>query len=196
MEKTRKIMVFGALVAFVLLVAGLVMAVNITQKGAYSNGKGCKQGGWNKHLPPGNLTLMDNLGLSENASREQVRDALWEKSLKDLGLTEDSTLKEYKQAIDAKMKTLQSERAANMTEKLSNIKEKLGLSENSTKDEVTTAMNKWREENKNTTLGEGHGYGRHGFGGLPGDGLPPISPGFEGRMGMGRGGCNKTIVTP
>lgn len=59
--------------------------------------------------PRGNMSAFQDLGLPENATREQISDALWQKQLKDLGLTEDSTLKEYKAALDAKMKTRKEE---------------------------------------------------------------------------------------
>ncbi|MFH1126008.1 MAG: hypothetical protein V1703_02680 [Candidatus Altiarchaeota archaeon] len=140
MENKKKILVVGAVF---LLIFGLIIAVNAVQgigkekKGIIKGG--CMQWGGQKFA---NKTIMpDKLGLPENATREQISDAIWEKQLKDVGLTENSTLREYKQTIEAKMKADQQDRSQK-------IMEKLNLPANATQEDVMNAMKQWHEENK------------------------------------------------
>ena len=161
MDTKKKMLIVGAAA---LMVIGLVMAVNVTQQGIKPAGGGWMRGGWGKHVSTGNQTLMGllgNLGLPENATRQQISDALWEKKLKDLGLTEDSTMREYRQALEAKMQAANDER-------MQKLKEKLNLPANATREEVQNAMNQWRNDKKELLPGKGH---RLGFGMMGGKGF-------------------------
>lgn len=168
MDKNKRILVVGFAALLVLgglamVVNAVVNAMNATDVGTQGMG-GCSMrrgfpGHMNERMLLGNLTVLENLGLPENASREQVREALWQKELKDLGLNEDSTLREYRQAIEAKMQADQAKMQANQEERMQKIKEKLGLLENATQEDVMNAMKQWREENGRLPLGEGRGRG-------------------------------------
>jgi hypothetical protein len=152
MEKKQMIFVVGIAA---LLVLGLVMAVNATEQGkAGFLGGGCLGGGFGMHMRQGNTTFFGSLGLSENATREEINDAMWAKQLKDFGLTEDSTLGEYRQAVRAKMQ-------ANPQERMQKMRESLNLPENATQEDIQNLMKQRREENKGTFQGRGH---RPGFG--------------------------------
>ena len=163
MDAKKKLLIVGAAA---LMVVGLVMAVNVTQQGGKSPGIGWMKG-WGRHMPPGNQTLLANLGLPENATRQQISDAMWEKQLKDLGLTDDSTLREYRQALEAKRKTANDER-------MQALKEKLNLPANATQEDIQNATKQWRNDNKELLQGKGQ---RPGFG-------------MRGGIGFGRG-CDK-----
>ncbi len=54
--------------------------------------------------PEAKAELMEELGLLENASREEVMQARWQKHLKDLGLTEEDTIGEYREAVQARVR--------------------------------------------------------------------------------------------
>jgi len=97
--------------------------------------------------------MMEELGLPENATREQVDDALWEKRLKDLGLTWDSTIAEYRDAVKARM-------LERRQEGLKSMREKLGLAEDATEEQVKEALRQWREDNREMMPGMGRGMGR------------------------------------
>ncbi|GEM_PF-2787277 len=177
MDKKKRILV-GSSVA--LLALGLMIAVNATVN-ATDTGKqgkmGFGRGSWMQGGPhqiqgymgkrTGNLTFLENLGLPENATGEQAREALWDEKLKDLGLTQDSTLREYRQALDARMQAMQNERATK-------LKEKLGLSENVTNEEVMAAMKNWQHDNKELIGGLRH-RPRGSFGAIPEGRFPPMS---------------------
>jgi len=164
MDIKGKVLIGGAVA---LMVVGLVMAVNVTQQGGKFPGMGWMRGGGSQRMHQGNQSLMASLGLSDNATREQVSDAMWEKQLKDLGLTDDSTMREYRQALEAKMQAASDERDKQ-------LKEKLNLPANATQEDVQNAMQQWRNDNKNLLEGKGSRPG----------------PGMRGDMGFGKG-CTK-----
>jgi Spy/CpxP family protein refolding chaperone len=171
MDTKKKVLIVGAAA---LMVMALVVAASAAVQGvADASGKGWMRGGWGKHMRQGNQTEWAALGLPENATREQVSDAMWEKQLKDLGLTDSSTLAEYRQALKAKMQSGQEQRMAA-------LKTKLNLPADATKDDVMNAMKQWRADNKELL---GGGMGGRGFGRGAGHGS-----GMFGGMGFGKGG--------
>ncbi len=177
MDKNKKILIVGVAI---LVVVGLVIAanaaVNATKfmekrgiNGFYKTG--CIQTGIPRHMLK--RPLLEGLGLPENASKEQIRDAMWDEELKDLGLTEDSTLREYRQALDAKLKAEQENKSLEQEQRAQEIREKVGLPENATQEDIMNAMKQWREENKDMFPKQGRSSSLHDFEG-------PV-----------RGGCGK-----
>jgi hypothetical protein len=151
MDTKKKILVVGAAA---LMVIGFVVAANAAVQG----GAGAPWKGWGRQgMDKANLTA--SLGLPENATREQIGDAMWEKKIKDLGLTDSSTLAEYRQAVKAQMQS-------NMEQRKQGILAKLGLPADATKEDIQNAMQKWRQDNKELLPGKGghRGFGM-GFGG-------------------------------
>jgi len=69
---------------------------------------------------------LEELGLSEDATKEEVMEAMFQKKLEKLGLTEDSTIRELKDAMKE--------------QKLSMMRKKLGLSEDATEEEIKDAL--------------------------------------------------------
>lgn len=172
MDTKKKLLIVGAAA---LIVVGLVVAANAVEQGAGFAGKGWMRGGMGRHGQ--NMTsVFENLGLPANATMEQVRDAMWEKRIKDLGLTDESTLAEYRQALKAKMQ-------ANHEQQMQDVKAKLNLPENATKEDIQAAMKQWRADNKALLPGKGRmggfGMGRGmGFaGGCNGQPAPPETGG-------------------
>jgi hypothetical protein len=98
--------------------------------------------------------MLEKIGLDEDATPEEVRDALWDKRLEDLGLTDESTIGELRAAMKER-------RQAMWKEKLSEMKEKLDLPEEASEEEVKEAL---KEKH-----GEFQGY-RH-MGGFRGRGM-------------------------
>jgi hypothetical protein len=167
MDAKKKILIVGAAA---LIVMGLVVAANaVVQGGTDASGKGWMRGGLGKRGV--NSTFLQDLNLPANATREQISDAMWEKQLKDLGLTDGSTLAEYRQALKARMQSTQQER-------LQALKTKLNLPADATNEDVMNTMTKWRSDNKDLLQG---GAGRHGFG------LGPAMSSGAGVNGFGRG---------
>jgi Spy/CpxP family protein refolding chaperone len=161
MDNKKKLLVVGAAV---LMVLGVVIAANATGLGKQGfAGKGWMKGGMGRH-GQGNMTsFLSNLGLPNNATRQQISDAAWAKELKDLGLTDSSTLAEYRQALKAKMQSNQGQR-------MQDIGAKLNLPANATKADIQNAMKQWRAANKELLPGKGRmpgfGMGREtGFAG-------------------------------
>ena len=134
MDTKKKVLIFGAAA---LLVMSAIMVASAAGQGAWLNGKGFRGVGWGRHAPSGNFTGLSSLGLPENATGEQVSDALWEKHLKELGLTDDSTMRQYRQALKAKMQ-------ANQEQRLQSLREKLNLPGNATTDDIRGAMRQLR----------------------------------------------------
>jgi hypothetical protein len=66
---------------------------------------------------------------------------MWANNLKHLGLTDESTLREYRQAIAAKMQ-------ANRLDREMAMKQRLNLTADATQDELQAAIAKWRSDNK------------------------------------------------
>ncbi len=123
--RTEKILVLGFAA---LLVTGLALAGGFGGWGI--GGAGCAD-------------RMGELGLSENATREEVREAVWQKKLSDLNLTEDSTVGELREAMEARMQQTRER----MQERHQEMLGKLGLDEESTPEEVREAMKQYREDN-------------------------------------------------
>jgi hypothetical protein len=164
MDAKKKIMIVGAAA---LIVVGLIAAANAAvQAGAAAPWKG-----WGKR-GMGLANLTQSLGLPENATRQQIGDAMWEKQITDLGLTDSSTLAEYRAALKAKMQEGQEER-------MQGVRAKLSLPANATRDDIMDAMKQWRAGNKELLQGA---MGGHGIGRGPGMGF-----GMGGRMGKGIG---------
>ncbi|MBD3388376.1 MAG: hypothetical protein GF416_04805 [Candidatus Altiarchaeales archaeon] len=143
-----------------LLVLGLVVAVNATE--AAGGSKGFSRHGFMKGHEPVNL---EELGLTEDATREEIREAMWEKRLSDLGLTEDDTIGEFHIAVKARME----ERHQEMEERHSEMLSKLGLGEDATHEEIMEAHHAYCQENPDKCPGK-------------------MGGGFPGR-GMRGGGC-------
>jgi len=156
MENKKKIVLVGAAI---LLVLGLVMAVNAglnATKAMEKHGmRGfSKEGCMRRGFPSQNVTVLDNLGLPENATREQVREAVWEKKLTELGLTENSTIREFRQALETRMQAVRDER-------IQKLEEKLNLPANATQEDIKNAMHQLRNDSKELLSGKG---GRPVFG--------------------------------
>jgi hypothetical protein len=162
MDSKKKILIVGAAT---LIVVGLVMAGSAADPAKGFAGKWGMHGGMGKHIFSGNPRAMENLGLPDNATREEVEGAMWAKQLKDLGLTEDSTLREYRQALQSR---LQDDRQ-DMERK---IIEKLGLPANATRADAMNAMHQWRNDSEGIMQGRGPGlgFGKGGCKGLGGRG--------------------------
>jgi hypothetical protein len=97
-------------------------------------------------------TLFTDLGLPEDATPEEIREAVWEKRLADLGLTQDSTVGEFHEAMKAKMQ-----------ERHQQMLEKFGLDGDATPEEIREAMKAYCEENPDDCpVRMGRGFGRRG----------------------------------
>jgi hypothetical protein len=165
MDTKKKMLIVGAAA---LMVIGFVVAANAAVQGATdANGKGWMRGGWGKH--GGNSTFLQDLNLPANATRDQISDAMWAKQLKDLGLTDSSTLAEYRQALKAKEQTNQEQR-------MKDLRTKLNLPADASSEDIQNAMQQWRNDNLGLLKGgmKGHGFGS--------------GPGMPGGMGFGKGG--------
>jgi len=150
----RKSMLVIGLAA--LLVFGLVLAVDAAQGMRQEKKGGFHGGGFMFGLgeKPVNKTAMFNdLGLPENATHEQVMDARWQKRLADLGLTEDSTIKEYREAMKAKMQEKQGQM-------LEEMKENLGLPADATVEQVREAMKENKPDHPCMEGRRGHKFGQ------------------------------------
>ena len=117
-----------------LLVIGLAFGASaavedIGKKGRFGEMLGEKMHANNMTREQMHQERMAELGLSEHATREEVRDALWADRLEDLGLTEESTLAEFRDAMQARHE-----------DQLSQLKEELGLSEDASPQEVREAL--------------------------------------------------------
>jgi hypothetical protein len=137
LEKNKIFTAGLAIASIALLVFGLVMAVDAVRgigkrKGAFNvYCKGRMQ--WTGEKPPNRTTITQELGLSENATREEIGEALWNKRLSELGLTQDSTIGEYREAVKAERQEMREQRIREM-------REKIGLPENATMDDIWTAF--------------------------------------------------------
>ena len=137
----KKLFVVGLLV---LLVTGLVYAAGFGGLG--KRGGGCPM---TDELKEGlgldgdatHSEVMDalrgnklaDLGLTKNATHDEVREALFEGDLDELGLCWDSTVREYFNAKNDRMQLMWEDR-------LPVIKERLGLPEDATKEDVKEAF--------------------------------------------------------
>ncbi len=142
-----------------LLIIGLVTSANAAigelekRQGSglfhKSPGFGMRQG-WNR------TAITTELGLPDDATQEQIGDAIWQKRIVELGLKDDSTLAQYHEAVKAEMQKLRQGRL-----------EKLGLSADATPEQAMDAMHRWRQENKDLIGAgpEGGGFRPKGPGG-------------------------------
>ncbi len=128
-----------------------------------------KQGKGHRGMDPGmggNIAdVIADLGLPEDATREDVREAMWAKKLADLGLTEDSTVGEFHVAMKAKNQEWRADMLA-----------KLGLAEDAQPEDVRAAMKAYCVENPDDCPKKGRGPNGHGpKGGFAGKGNCPFS---------------------
>ena len=92
----------------------------------------------------GKAAMLEKLGLGEDATREEVREAMFQEKLDKMGLTEDSTIREMKDAMYG--------------HRLSMMREKLGLSEDATEEEMKDALGE-RAFNGHKGFGKKMGWG-------------------------------------
>jgi hypothetical protein len=115
----------------VLMTLGLVLAASA----AFDRGNPGPSGMRGNHT-----AMRQGLGLSENATFEEMREAMFDKRLTDMGLTEDSTIRELKAA-------LKGQRLEDLPCRPENaplgrmFKGRAGARENVTFDDVPTALN-------------------------------------------------------
>lgn len=122
-----------------LLIFGIIAAVNAVTDGiGEGRGAGFFRGFRMKGLGMDKSSTIEDLCLPEDATPEEVMEAIWEKRLEELGLTEDSTIKELKEAVKERMQ-------ASWEEKLPELKEKLGLPDDATEEDVKEALKEKRE---------------------------------------------------
>lgn len=136
MEKNKILTVVLAIAFTTLLVFGLVMAVDAVRgmgrgRTGFLPKGGCMQ--WAGEKPMNNTSLMGELGLPGNATREQVQEAVWKKRLSELGLTEDNTIRECMEAVKARRQGMQEQRMQEITQKL-------GLPEDATEEQLREAI--------------------------------------------------------
>lgn len=127
-----------------LLIVGLALAINAATQGeegypCLGKGKGFGQkGGFHARIKerlnlPKEATRMgvkaaglEELGLSEDASKEEIMEAMFQKKLEKLDLTEDSTIGELREAMQE--------------QKLSMMRKKLGLPEDASEEDIKDAL--------------------------------------------------------
>ena len=151
----KKIALVG--IASLLFVASAFALVQETEEEGEGWGFGGMRNGMFGYMAGPKVN--EKLGLSEDATREEVKSAM----LEDLGLGEDATKEEVRKAMYEK-------KAAMFEEKMQVIAEKLGLPNTATAEEIHAAMQKWREENRvlcgdcqGKMKGKGFGAGFHGL---------------------------------
>ncbi|MFH0863274.1 MAG: hypothetical protein V1875_09655 [Candidatus Altiarchaeota archaeon] len=158
MEKKR---LFIAGAAALVVFGVFVAAAAAYEGGQRLMGKPWMKGGFGRQAVFGNLSFLEDMGLPDNATREEVQEALWQRHLKDLGLTEDSTLREYRLAVKAKGQSMQAEQGKQ-------LRTRLGLAVDASDDDVRGAMQNMRTEGNWTThkgcAGKGPQHG--GFKGI------------------------------
>ena len=128
----KKKFAIAGIAAFLLVCSAFVFA----QPNGEGNGwgfAGLRNGMFGYMAKP---DIKENLGLEEDATREEVKAAM----LENLGLTEDSSKEEIRDAI--KQKKIEMKEQV-----MEQIKEKLGLPSDATQEEVHDALQEWREEN-------------------------------------------------
>lgn len=156
MKTKNKILAAGTAALLILGFAAVVNAVDgegLGMRGfSHAMKRGCPQSG------VGKATLIEDLGLPEDATREQIMEARWQKKLSDIGLTEESTVGEFHDAMKA-------QREARFAERLENIKKKLGLPSDATQEDVKAALEEIRADGEGIGPRGGHGGMR---GGCPG----------------------------
>lgn len=136
-----------------LLVLGFVAAANAVTN---EQGKGMRGPGKQGHGMHGEdrADIMEELGLTENATPEEIRDAHWQKKLADLGLTEEDSISEFQEAVKAKHEERHEEMLT-----------KLGLGEDASREDIREAHKAYCEENPDECPEKrGRGFGRGGPG--------------------------------
>ena len=139
-----------------LLIIGLAWGINA----ATQENKGCpfsgKKGGFHAGIKEGmnlpkDATMekvkaagLEELGLSEDATKEEIMEAMFQKKLEKLGLTEDSTIGELREAMQE--------------QRLSMMREKLGLSEDASEEEIKDALGE-KAFNGHKGVGKKMGWG-------------------------------------
>jgi hypothetical protein len=118
----------------VLMTLGLVLAASA----AFDRGNPDPSGMRGNHT-----AMCQSLGLSENATFEEMREAMFDKRLTDMGLTEDSTIRELKAALKGQMqKMLKDMPCRPENAPLGRMfKGRAGARENVTFEDVPTALN-------------------------------------------------------
>ena len=124
MERKKLIGVGIAALLIVGLVWGIDAATQKGEEGCPFAGKGFRAKG--KLTGEGRAAMFEKLELPEDATREEVHEAMFQKKLDGLGLTEDSSIRELKDAMYG--------------HRLSIMREKLGLSEDATEEEIKDAL--------------------------------------------------------
>jgi len=112
---------FIGLAATMLLIGG-VFAAGLMDKGMDRGGG-----------PFGRCNMTAELGLDEDATDEEVSEALFQKRLSELGLTEDDSIKELRAALEIESKEHEKER-------LVQARKRLGLDPDATEEEVQEAL--------------------------------------------------------
>jgi hypothetical protein len=125
MGKTK---LFGALLA-AFLVLGLLTAVSAKEGENTERRSGMHKMRWQMAPHPGKMGMIEDLGLEDDASREEIMEALWDKKLKDLELTPESKISEFQTVMRQK-------RQERMAEKLS----ELGLDSDASPEDIMQAM--------------------------------------------------------
>ncbi len=151
MKKTNKILAAGITALSILGFAAVVNAVDGEGLGMRGFGHALKRGGNIGGLDK--TTLLEDLGLPEDATREQIMEARWQKRLTQLGVSEDSTVRDFHAAMKA-------HQTAQFEEHLAKLKEDLGLPADATQEAVQSAL----EEKRGKGEGKGFGPRRGGHG--------------------------------
>ena len=134
------------------LIALMVLMGAASASADYMRGKqGKGQRGMGQGMGHNIADIIADLGLPEDATREDVREAMWVKKLADLGLTEDSTVGEFHEAMQAKNQELRAEKLA-----------KLGLAEDAQPEDIRVAMQAYCEDNPDECPRKGRGSQGHG----------------------------------
>jgi|GEM_PF-2918409 len=103
---------------------------------------------------------LEELGLGENATSKQMREALFEENLDELGLCWDSTVRDFFDARNERKQLMWEER-------LPIIKERLGLPDDATEEDVKEAFKERRGVGfRGRHMGYFHGHGMMGFPGV------------------------------
>ncbi len=133
MEK-KKIMVFGVAALLIIGLVSVALAVNMKTQ---------------EKIGHRFDNVKDELGLPEDASRQQVRAAVRVRIMGRLKLPEDASRQQIRNAM-------RQEREIQHKERLKKIRDKLGLPAEATEEEVKEALQEWRQENKDLIAGFGH----------------------------------------
>ena len=145
MDRNRAAWIVGVTVLIVAVLVGAVSA-------AVWGNVGCSWNRW-RHTGMSKANFTAALGLPEKATSEQAGDVMWEKHITSLGLTEKSTLVEYRQALKKRM---QSDTGEGRQKRMA----KLNMSANSSKEGIMNAMRQQRNGGEELLQ---DGMARHGL---------------------------------